>query len=49
MGVNQLKASGGALALVAPQPVVARLLSPAGADQLIPVYGSLDAALAAAG
>jgi anti-sigma B factor antagonist len=40
---------GGALALVAPQPVVARLLSLAGADQLIPVYDSLDAALAAAG
>jgi hypothetical protein len=40
---------GGALALVAPQPVVARLLSLVGADQLIPVYDSLDAALAAAG
>jgi anti-sigma B factor antagonist len=40
---------GGALALVAPQSVVARLLSLVGADQLIPVYNSLDAALAAAG
>lgn len=40
---------GGALALVTPRPVVARLLSLVGADQLIPVYDSLDAALAAAG
>ena len=40
---------GGVLALVAPQPVVARLLSLAGADQLISVYDTLDAALATAG
>jgi anti-anti-sigma factor len=39
---------GGVLALAAPQPVVARLLSLVGADQLIRVYDSLDAALAAA-
>lgn len=39
----------GELALVAPQPVVARVMSLAGVDQLIPVYANLDAALAAAG
>ena len=39
----------GELALVAPQPVVARVMNLVGADQLIPVYANLDAALAAAG
>lgn len=40
---------GGELLLVAPQPVVARVMSLVGADQLIPVYADLDAALASAG
>jgi anti-anti-sigma factor len=40
---------GGELLLVAPQPVVARVMSLVGADQLIPVYADLGAALAAAG
>jgi anti-anti-sigma factor len=39
----------GELVLVAPQPVVARVMSLAGADHLIPVYADLDTALAAAG
>jgi anti-anti-sigma factor len=43
-----LENHGGTLILVAPQPVVARLLTLVGADQLIPVYDSLDAALAVA-
>jgi anti-anti-sigma factor len=38
---------GGILALVSPQPVVARILELTGADQIIPVYGTLrDAQLA---
>jgi anti-sigma B factor antagonist len=44
-----LRDHGGELILVALQPVVARVLSLVGADQLIPVYADLDAALAAAG
>lgn len=40
---------GGELLLVAPQPVVARVMNLAGADRLIPVYADLDAALASAG
>lgn len=40
---------GGALALVTPQPVIARMVSLAGASQLIPVYDSLGTALATAG
>ena len=44
-----LRDRGGELALVAPQPVVARVLNLIGADQLIPVYADLAAALAAAG
>ena len=32
----------GTLVLVAPQPVVARILELTGADQIIPVYGSLE-------
>jgi len=39
-----LEASGRTLALASPQPVVARMLSLVGADQLIPVYGSLGEA-----
>lgn len=39
-----LHVRGGAMALVAPQPVVARILELTGADQLIPVYDSLDEA-----
>lgn len=37
-----LAVRGGALALVSPQPVVARILELTGADQVIPVYGSLE-------
>ncbi len=33
---------GGILALVSPQPVVARILELTGADQIIPVYGTLQ-------
>ena len=33
---------GGILALVSPQPVVARILELTGADQMIPVYGTLQ-------
>lgn len=44
-----LRDRGGELILVALHPVVARVLSLAGADQLIPVYADLDAALAATG
>ena len=42
-----LNVRGGALVLVSPQPVVARILELTGADQLIPVYGSLGDAQAA--
>ena len=37
-----LNVRGGTMALVAPQPVVARILELTGADQYIPVYGSLE-------
>jgi anti-anti-sigma factor len=39
-----LAVRGGALVLVAPQPVVARALELTGADQVIPVYDSLEEA-----
>jgi anti-anti-sigma factor len=42
-----LNVRGGTLALVSPQPVVARILELTGADQLIPVYNSLGDAQAA--
>jgi anti-anti-sigma factor len=42
-----LSVRGGTLSLVAPQPVVARILELTGADQYLPVYGSLDDARAA--
>ena len=35
---------GGTMALVSPQPVVARILELTGADQYIPVYASLEEA-----
>ena len=35
---------GGSMALVAPQPVVARVLELTGASEIIPVYASLDEA-----
>jgi anti-anti-sigma factor len=35
---------GGKLALVSPQPTVARVLNLVGADQLIPVYGTVEEA-----
>jgi anti-anti-sigma factor len=37
-----LSVRGGTLALVSPQPVVARILELTGADQYLPVYGSLE-------
>ena len=37
-----LAVRGGALVLVSPQPVVARILELTEADQVIPVYGSLE-------
>jgi anti-anti-sigma factor len=37
-----LNVRGGSLALVSPLPVVARILELTGADQYIPVYGSLE-------
>jgi anti-anti-sigma factor len=40
---------GGELILISPQPVVARVLSLVGADQLIPVYPDIEAALASDG
>ena len=44
---NVLIVRGGILALVSPQPVVARVLELTGADQIIPVYGTLrDAQIA---
>jgi anti-anti-sigma factor len=39
-----LAVRGGTLVLVAPQPVVARILELTGADQAIPVYDSLEEA-----
>jgi anti-anti-sigma regulatory factor len=36
-----LNVRGGSLALVSPLPVVARILELTGADQYLPVYGSL--------
>lgn len=45
LGVRSVLAvRGGTLALVSPQPVVARVLQVTGADQMIPVYGSLEEA-----
>ena len=40
--------AGGQLALVAPQPVVARVLNLTRADQVVPVYPDLRSAVAAA-
>ncbi len=40
-------ARGATMALAAPQPIVARLLNLAGADQWIPVYPSLSMAIRA--
>jgi anti-anti-sigma factor len=37
-----LNVRNGSLSVVAPQPVVARILELTGADQYIPVYGSLE-------
>ena len=37
-----LNVRSGSLSVVAPQPVVARILELTGADQYIPVYGSLE-------
>jgi anti-sigma B factor antagonist len=37
-----LAVRGGTLVLVAPQPVVARILELTGADQVIPVFDSLE-------
>ena len=43
-----LRQRGGELILLAPQPVVARVLNLVGADRLIPVYADLETALAVA-
>jgi anti-sigma B factor antagonist len=40
--------AGGQLSLVAPQPLVARVLNLTGADQIVPVYPDLGSAVAAA-
>ncbi len=40
--------AGGQLALVAPEPLVARVLNLTGADQVVPVYPDLRSAVAAA-
>lgn len=42
-----LMAGGGSLAVACPRPVVARVLELTGADQRIPVYGTVAAAVAA--
>jgi anti-sigma B factor antagonist len=48
VGIRALLAvRGGTLMLVAPQPVVARILELTGTDQLIPVYDRLEDAQAA--
>lgn len=39
-----LTVRGGTLALVAPQPVVARVLELTGADQVIPIYATVQEA-----
>jgi anti-sigma B factor antagonist len=39
---NVLAVRGGTLALVSPQPVVARILELTGTDQVIPVYDTLQ-------
>jgi anti-sigma B factor antagonist len=39
-----LSVRGGTMALISPQPVVARILELTGADQYIPVYDSLEEA-----
>jgi anti-sigma B factor antagonist len=44
---QQLRRDGGTLALVHPASVVARVLQVMGIDQLIPVYDSVDEAIAA--
>lgn len=41
--------AGGQLALIAPQPLVARVLDLSGAGQVVPVYPDLATAAAAAG
>lgn len=45
---NRVMAGGGLLVLAAAQPAVARVLSLAGADKVMPVVGSVAAALALA-
>jgi stage II sporulation protein AA (anti-sigma F factor antagonist) len=44
--VGQFEATGSALVLVGPRPMVARVLSLTHADQLIPVAATVDEALA---
>jgi anti-anti-sigma factor len=45
-GASQFETAGGALVLVGPQPMVARVLSLTQADQLIPVAATVAEALA---
>lgn len=44
-----LRSGNGALVLACAQPVVARVLSLTGTDQLMPVVGTVDEALALSG
>jgi anti-anti-sigma regulatory factor len=46
---NQFAREGGRTSIVAPHPLVARVLELSGADQMVPVYPDLAAALAAEG
>jgi len=42
-------ADGGRMSFVAPHPLIARVLSLTGTDQVVPVYTDLDAAVTAGG
>ena len=46
---NRFAREGGRTSIVAPHPLVARVLNLSGADQMMPVYPDLAAALASAG
>ena len=46
---NRFALEGGRTSIVAPHPLVARVLELSGADQMVPVYPDLAAALAAEG
>lgn len=46
---NRFAREGGRTSIIAPHPLVARVLNLSGADQMLPVYPDLAAALAAEG